>query len=252
MKIAVPFVMIMLVSACTKPAAIDQFNHFLGEEKTEALDQMVVSYDLFLEVNYPDKSSDQDRAVDFLQSLEEGLNDFPWTFETDKNREILAAIETSGTRQEIWLYGYEDGSRMHCFLQDIIDGKKANTADSIPLGDLEIELEEEVVFPPELAARMKEEEEAAQRRWDSTLHVNLCGRFWEGIARFAAPEDSVYRDYLLVRDQANNLSPAIIVNGFLNYPDRVADPFFKRMIIVELYYFLVREDIHRKDALLTD
>lgn len=49
----IPFLLILCLSCSSENGELKEFNEFLGEEKAKALDELVVSFWQFLDINYP-------------------------------------------------------------------------------------------------------------------------------------------------------------------------------------------------------
>tara|TARA_B100000809_G_scaffold104252_1_gene102795 strand:- start:5803 stop:6126 length:324 start_codon:yes stop_codon:yes gene_type:complete len=80
---------------------LNKFNEFLGPEKAEVLEQGVNSFDKFLLSNYPTVDNEKRTRV-FLEQLLIAYTTNPdssWTFDTESNKELIKAFETTGMRK---------------------------------------------------------------------------------------------------------------------------------------------------------
>ena len=90
-----------------KNSNLKQFNDFLGQDKANALNSGVESFDQFLKTNFPGK--ELKRIKLFLEYLQKNLGpDSIWNLPTKRNKKIIAEFESSGLRKEIWVYGFEE------------------------------------------------------------------------------------------------------------------------------------------------
>ena len=223
---------------------IRKFNKFLGQDKATALDQAVESLDNFLTVNYPDQKTQKERTRAFLQQLSTSLApDSNWTFDTETNKVILRKLETSGMRQEIKLYGYEEYTPKY-FIDNLnLQGREDSITE---LGELTVELEEELIpVSREDSAEQAKREAEMQSRLDSSLWFNTMGQFLYGLAKYA-PNDTLVQEYTEARQAAGNISVNIIIDAYLNQYIDYDNPFFKRMVVADLYMDLMKWDIDRK------
>ncbi len=225
---------------------IQAFNSFLGKEKAKALNAAVASFDQFLLKNYGNLNSCSSRTKAFLEQID-NLNepDSLWTFETEKNIKIIETFETSGLRKDIWLYEneeYESKYNIHEFL-------KPEAQDSIPitnLGELDIDLIEAEIIPIteiDSAAIARFDKEMEERN-KNLLLSNARGKFFYGLAKFNS-SDSLILDY--VEATGFNISPAVIAGGFLDQDINFEEPFIKRIVAVEFYFWIMKWDIARKE-----
>ena len=234
-------------------SGLQEFNNFLGTEKSNALDQMVKSFDNFLQINYPDKKTQGKRTRAFLEQLATNYSpDTNWTFDTEKNIEILRQLEVSGMRREIWLYGYEDFEPKYNIHSLFVDNEDDTIAE---YGILDIDLEEEELIPltkrdsaqqSEFEERIRKREEELQQKRDSALWLNMWGQFLYGLAKYS--KDTIITDYVEAQLAAGHISISIIIDGFLNYYTNkdYEKPLTKRVMVANLYGHLMRLDIERK------
>lgn len=241
----------LFVISCSSPAqketnTIDEFNAFLGQEKAAALTAAVESFDLFLEANFPSNEGKSTEA--FLEYYYMGNTpDATWIFQTNQNKEILSAFESSGLRKEIWKYGYEE-YESHYNINEILPPEEKGNSETEYLGELDIDIIYEEIVPliirdsSEVARRDKE---IAERKRNS-LRVNSNGQYLYALAKYTLP-DTLIEAYIGVNLFENRISPVIFASVFLDAEINYEDPFIKRILVTEFYYDLMQWDIKRKE-----
>lgn len=225
---------------------IEAFNTFLGAEKANALNVAVESFEQFLQNNYADLDNQNTRVKAFLrQLLEHNQPDSLWQFETKKNLRIIELFETTGLRKDIWLYPnetYQPDYDIFELLQPEVQDKSVEHYK----GELKLDLiDEEIVGTSspdsaEMAKRDKEREESVSNSLDN----NASGKYLYGLAKFAH-DDSLIQEYIRVKATENLISPGVMAGGFLLACDNFDDPFLKRMLVVEFYYWIMMWDSER-------
>ncbi len=262
-------IIVVILASCSNNIAQDkkeiiQFNEFLGTEKALALDNLVVSFQEFLRQNYSSEKSLAAQTQQFLEDLLE--NDCEpldsWKFNTKENLKVFNKFEKSGLRKEIYLYRYEldtyELSKSEFSIYDIIKETESEQTDNLNMGTLEVDFDSlllDIEVPinetteEDCSANAKREQERQNRR-DSSLVFNNYGRFLYGLAKFGGADSSIYQ-YAEVKLLAGDISPLLITNGLLTNvsPQSFEDPFLQRIIVVELYYFLMRSDLRTHNLL---
>ncbi len=226
---------------------IEDFNKFLGKEKAKALNEGIKSFDKFLVANYPNQNNQSDRTKEFLKKLSKSLSpDSSWIFTTKRNKEIIEQFESSELRKEIWIYGKESYDAKHN-IYEIVDYYKQDSLQS--LGDLKI-IEDEII-PIQRPARraidsteLARQEKELEEQYNNTLTTNVNGEFLYGLAKYAN-NDSIVQGYVEVKIIAGDISPNIVASALLTQTQDFENPFIKRMIFVELYYWMIKWDIEK-------
>jgi len=205
---------------------LSRFNKFLGPKKAEVFNQGVNSFDIFLLLNYPNIDSEKRTQV-FLEQLLITYTTNPdssWTFDTESNKELIDAFETSGMRKEIIIYGYE------------VSKENEEEWDLIPIrGETEDEYKQRVKLE--------------FSRLDSAYSFNIHGLYLTGLSKFTK-EDILIQQYVEVRQQGG-FSPSFIINAYLKQNYDYENPFFKRMIVADFYLDLMLRDIERNEKMTT-
>ncbi|MGI8892021.1 MAG: hypothetical protein ACR2GN_01040, partial [Bacteroidia bacterium] len=100
------FLFILCFSCSPKSSELEEFNKVLGEEKAKALDELIVTFQEFLDINYTEGDLGE-KTKEFL--MDNSNYKFPqWKFEKLSNKRILEKIEQSGLRKELYLYESEN------------------------------------------------------------------------------------------------------------------------------------------------
>ncbi len=246
------FILIFLhlgfLTNCQKSPRSDiaNFNEFLGKEKATALNEAIKSFDKFLETNFPNQDNQSDKTKEFLKRfINSNSPDSSWIFTTKRNIKLLVQLESSGLRKEIWIYGKENYAEKYN-IYDLINPFKNDSSQG--LGELEI-IEDEIIPIPrpttdstELAGIEKELDE----QYNNLLMTNEKGEFLYGLAKFAN-NDSIVHEYVEVKLVAGDFSPSIVASAFLSHIRDFENPFIKRMIFVELYYWLIEWNIEKNE-----
>lgn len=243
------FVAILNLSAICQQNDLVGFEKFLGDEKIEALNMLETSFDEFLESNFSNLPT-QDKKIKHLLKVvkETGDLDTNWKFNSTFNIQVIQKLEESGLRKEFWIYGYEEYTPFyyHQFLIDSI--KKENPDTSLTLDSLQFnkiyEFDEEI----EMIGNPDSVDGMSYQEWsDSLLDFNWRGQFIFAIDKFSK-NDSVIMEYLDAKEAAGNISPSLIASGLLYRNSNLDEAFAKRIILMELYYFMIEWDIENKET----
>ena len=226
---------------------LEKFNAFLGADRAAVLNDAVDSFDRFLQTNYSELENNSDRSRAFLKHIAEynELNEL-WILDTEQNSKILDAFESTGLRKEIWVYGYEEYESKHDF-SEVLPPVEPDTAEIVDLGELDLELIEEEIIPfREIdsleVARMEQDWE--EKRLNS-LHSNHEGAYLYALLKFA-PKSSFTYGAAVAEYQEGNISPGVVSNGFLENVDNYDDPFVKRLMVTEFYFWIMNWDNRRE------
>jgi hypothetical protein len=226
---------------------IKGFNKFLGGDKAKAFNEATKSFNLFIKANFKEQNNQSDRTKAFIEQLLNTLSpDTLWILKTDKNKKIIGLFESSGLRNEIWVYGYENYNPKYNIYELLATSDQE--ADTIyELGTLDLELIEEqtitITINDSLEYTRREEE--MKEKLKNSLWFNERGEFLYGLAKYA-PNDSVILGYVESKADFGNISPSIIGSVFIEYVKDFDEPFIKRIIVVEFYYRIMNWDIERK------
>ena len=224
---------------------IKSFNSLLGKEKSYAMNQAIVSFEHFLNVNYPESNTQSDRIKSFLEQLSndyQSESDVSLIYETTNNMRIINLWEKSGLRKEIWTYGYENYEPTHN-IEDLLIKQKKDSITTLGEAFLTQEEDESWNIDVDSLDIIKEQKEM-EKRMQNTLHANSSGDFLYGLAKYS-PNDKIIQDYVDAKFQAGDIFPILFLPSFLEKTKNFNETFFKMIIITEFYYPLIKEDIEQ-------
>ena len=214
---------------CQEP--LQEFNEILGEEQSAAFDQAVDSYKKFLDLNYSDQESLTDQNSQFLKDFQNIYTSGPpdWKF-PDDIQAVLNQWEKSGLRKEIRLWPNENYKPNH--FPDLDEN------DSTDSENIEVEIEDKII--PITTRDGPTISEPA--RVDSFLVSNTFGKFLYALGQCCS-NDTLVNGYVEVKQNAGDISPSLIAGAYSGFGERLNDPILIRMIVAELYYFLMTKEI---------
>lgn len=214
---------------CQEP--LQEFNEILGEEQSSAFDQAVESYKKFLELNYSDQESLIDQSSQFLKDFQSIHTSGPpdWKF-PDDIQAVLNHWEKSGLRKEIRLWPNENYQPNH--FPDL------NENDSTDSEKIEVEIDDEIIPILDRGGKIISE----PTRIDSFLVSNTFGKFLYALDQCCS-KDTLVTDYVEVKRFVGDISPSLMAGAYSEFGQRLNDPILIRMIIAELYYFLMTKEI---------
>lgn len=220
-------------------------NNFLGEEKAAALDAAVESFDQFIIKNYPEYNSQAAKTEAFLKQITKlnGL-DPSWNLNDKKNKKIIEAFEKSGLRKEIWVYGYEENEYIP--REDIYEVLYPGLRDSLNQWDT-ISIEEDIEYIVKDSTEIAKIKEEVESKYMNSLHFNFFGSFLYGLLK-CSRVDTLIKDYAIGKETwRGKAHPIIVAGSFLELEIDVEDPFNKRILVVEIYYDIMKMDIQQKE-----
>jgi hypothetical protein len=238
-----------------KDSDLKAFNDFLGQDKTTALNAAVKSFDHFLKTNYSDFDNQTKRTKAFLEYLQENFEpDSTWNLPTKRNQKIIFDFEASELRKEIWIYDYEEYEPKYDIYK-ILPPEEQDTTNIQDLGELDLDdLIEEEIIPilnidsAEIARREKEiarREKETEERIRNSLHFNNYGQYLYALAKYNV-NDTTIQEYVDAKVVGGDFSPVLIASGLLSQKIDFEDPFIKRILVTEFYYWIMKWDIERK------
>lgn len=83
-------------------------------------------------------------------------------------------------------------------------------------------------------------------KMDSNLSFNVYGKFLYGLAE-NTKNDIAIQNYVEARREAGDLSPSLLFNAYLEQDFNYNSPFFKRILVADVYLDLIKWDISRKE-----
>jgi hypothetical protein len=229
------------------------FNRFLGKEKSEALNEVVVSFDKFLELNYPKEKDNSKRIILLLKESFPNFNNQNHStkiFTTSKNIVLLESLEKSGLRKEIWLYHHEIEKykpKSYNNIKELFPYQEPELDSIYHISTVFLDDDDGEMLNLEIDSVewVKSEKRLAEMRKNS-LSTNFLGDFLFGLAKFTA-KDSFIQNYVETRVLVGDISQIIFIPALLEENTDFNDPFIKRMLVVEFYFWLIREDIRQNE-----
>jgi hypothetical protein len=254
MKISINIITIILFFSFSLNAQennknrIKSFNNFLGKEKSEAMNDAIQSFDKFLEINYKNEKKNSKKIVLFLKEL------FPRAkfnstkvFSTSENKAILQRWEKSGLRREIWIYMDEIEKYIPNKNNNILELYPNQKPDSIyPLNLTELlPIIEELTMINTDSIKFVKSEKIIKENINH-LTTNILGDYLYGLTKFAG-KYSLIQKYVETRLKANDITPLIFIPNLLEKNTDFNNPFIKRMILVEFYFEIMKEDVENNE-----
>jgi len=224
---------------------IYKFNHFLGYEKSNVLDSAVYSMDLFLKNNFNNYKNQKKRIKEFLKYINDNglIIDSNWTFTSDLNKRILTNYETSGLRKEIYIKNNEEYNSEYN-MNDMWKFYYDELYDTINVDTVsQVQIKEEII-PITRNGEIYEPEPNIE-----SFDFNIYGKYLYGLWKYNQ-EDKYIIDYVHVKILAGDISLNLMINSFLQFlkPKDYLNPFIKRIIAIELYLYLIKNEIEKSSA----
>lgn len=212
--------------------SLQEFNEILGEEQSSAFDHAVESYKTFLKLNYPDQESLVDQNAQFLKDFHRIYTSAPpdWIF-PDDTQSILNQWEESGLRKEIRLWTDEKYIPQHF----------PDWGENDDTYSIHIEIEDEII--PITKSEGKTTTEPLER--DNFLVSNNLGKFVYALDQCCSSDTIVY-NYVEVKQRVGDISPSIMASAYSEFGERLNDPITLRMIVAELYYWLMLTELEKE------
>jgi hypothetical protein len=213
------------------------------------LNSAVESFEQFLKTNFPDFDNESKRIKAFLEFLQKNSQpDSNWNLPTSRNQEIISDFETSGFRIETWIYGYEENEAKYD-ISEILPAEEKDTSIYHELGDIDFDnLVEEGIMPISNidSAEIARQETEMEERIRNSVRFNSNGQYLYALAKYTL-EDTTIQNYVEVKILVTDISPAIIASGLLSQEIDFDNPFLKRILVMEFYYWIMKWDINRKE-----
>jgi len=212
------------------------FNKFLGKEKAEVLDELVASYDEFIENNFPLNGTEG-----FLIDLKKDFTPNPnWKLNTAKNIKLVDKYEKSRLRKAIYFHYHERDQIKKYDVISLID--TANKKDKkIEYGDLNIpKISYENITNTD-SKEIKEEE----INFEDFSFYNYNSQFEYGLAKYGQ-YNLLIKEYLEARVNSGSVSPALCIPPTDDESNvDFEDPFTKIFIVIKFFMGVIASDIER-------
>lgn len=207
------------------------FNKEFEKEQVVALDKAVISFQKFLALNYGHQDTVALRTAMFLKEFQEidNKDSTLWKFPKDI-RNVLFHWEKSGLRNEIRLWPNENYK--HRLLPDYV------TNDTNYNKFLEDIFDDEII---PLYDRNGNVIEPLER--DSALYFNRLGDYIYALNE-CCESDTLVKEYINIKLDIGEISLSSMAGGINHfYMQRQNDPILMRMIVVELYYWIMKSEL---------
>lgn len=214
MRITLILYLLILYGCSGKQTEQEIFYMELGPKKASSFKLLMDSYEQFLESNYPDKKSFGERTTEFLnQILKDSL---PVTFDSLNAVRLLAELDKSGLRQDIYLYQKENYNQVY----DIDQFLPEQEPSEIDLSEVHDDFED--IFPIdtiELSEEQKQLNLKREKNLDEYIrnrpYPNEKGLFLYGLSK-SMRSDTNFIAYCQIKREGLDVSPTLIANGYLN------------------------------------
>ncbi len=229
--------------------ALEKFNHFLGSDKAMALNSAVESFDLFLKTNFLNFDNQSERVKVFLEYIQHHYEaDSSWQFPTDKNQKIILDFEVSNLRKEIWTYGYEEYNPKYC-IYEVLPSAQQSRSNVKSLGEIDDSLVEETIPISYIdSVKIVRQEKEMEEKLQNIHYFNINGQYLYALTKYNL-NDTVIREYVDVKVIAGDISLDLLASGLLKHKINYENPFIKRILVVEFYYWIMKWDLERQGKL---
>ena len=202
-------IIILLLASCktsrNETEQIEEFYAVFDPKQREAFELAVKSFDNFLEINFNEHKTLEEKLQTFLEEIMDSTLSSRWQINIDEGREVLLKYEESGLRKEIWIYSFEEESEEREIMKILNPGQ------------------------------------VITHNHDSTKQFVKYGAYLQGLMNIKTPSDLVldYSEAKFATDHFSNaLSIKDLVEGMKkqNYNPEI----LKGIIIAEFYFGLLQ------------
>ena len=224
-------------SSTNKPNTYEPFYNLLGQEKTDALIQAVEVFNDFLDNNFGERLSKQEKVKAFLAYLNKNIEKAnpDWKYDLVKNSEVISKFEESGLRKEIWLYGseeyeyrseaYDIFKRHHDSVQQTLDPSVQEEIEAV----LECLEENDTVLLTN--QRIKD-----SIRCDTMKFQNIYNTILWVMIKYPTKYTCI-SEYIDHRFYMGMVAPHTLVQGLLECnPESYEDPYCDIILVTEIFY----------------
>jgi hypothetical protein len=223
------------------------FQDYLGKEKSYALDQLIQLFDNEISSHIKDDYDTNMVIKDFVELSEVCapyfLNDF-LQVDSIKAKHILQLIESSGLRQEIWLYDTLEysGNETIAYYHKIQDSLRKTDKFNIlfDLGNVVDSFPEFLDFPFDTIPVIT---------FDTTRLISRYSKIVEALHKCCS-ENELINDYCETKIMSDEVSPTILAVSILDYAKDIElnDYQVKVILVTEFYYHFLYNSIFNKTA----
>ena len=188
-------------------------------QKANDLIKAIESFDNFLNVNFSDSMTTNNKIIQFLEHELRNINsnNDNWILDIKKNQELIDQFEKSGLRKDFWLYGYEKAEL------------NKNDDEIIPI--------------------ICDSASIVEQREDSVKFLNMRWQSAESQIVYALQEmntkDTVILSYIDARRIAGNISYGLLLNGLLTVSDtyNYNNILMKIVLVNEIYSGMIYSSV---------
>ncbi len=236
-------ILTLILISCCPQTDIEVFNEFIGHEKSSAFNNLVNSFDRFLQLNFNEVKSKNERIILFLEHFRYyGKADSSWVFETSLNKEIYNSLESSGMRIEIVCNGWEE--------KQYLDSIVAN----LPIKDSSDFEEFELIEELTIEDTSTEEEKRAwyikdsinNIRVNNIFRINSFGGYINGVELISNNDLRILSYVQAVRKNSKMRDLGDLAGSFLADIENFDTPLMVRIVLVEFYLDLMKENLNKK------
>jgi hypothetical protein len=195
--------------ACKTPnkeaKQLEEFYAVFAPQQKKAFEFAVKSFDSFLEINFSEHRTPEEKLQTFLQEIMDSTLSSRWEINMDEGREVLLKYEESGLRKEIWIYSFEEE-------------------------DEEMEIMK-FLYPGQVITQDK----------DSSKQFIRYGAYLQGLMKIKKPSELVL-DYSEAKFAADHFNNDLIINTILDgMKNQKYNPeILKRIMVAEFYFDLLQ------------
>ncbi len=224
---------------------------FIGQEKADALEHSIRSFDSFLEANYPEGEI-QHKTIQFLSDYESWLenegyeneNDDSWRIDKMAAGDLIDDLEQSGLRRDIWLYTYEKdepGPIVMAYLDSVRKEMENQSQRGQKIVFREIDsIDGLLEIPPATEEQIDKETEQINRRVSATNSALDAI-----IAKFGKEKLVVFLTGIAIR--VGGVSPQLSLSAMLDKQDEIDfDEYYTKVYLVKEYYYPLLYSVARR------
>lgn len=242
MKNLLLFILIsFILSRChNSPSGYQDFLKQLEPDKQLALEQLIISFDVFLLANYPDEKYNEDRIYRFLKDIETDNNEKNPILNNPEIDTAIVLMEESGLRKDIFLYKTEEYGKKYDVGQYIPD-EPVDESPTIKLSDSKEDFEDLLPLPPpyERAEVSEKDMKAFDEILAKTPFINKNGLFLYALA-ISNNNDPLVSEYVMLQYKYGSSQYMLAFGLLTNFEKEDYNQWFiKLIIVVELYYPMI-------------
>lgn len=242
-KISIIWSLLMTLMICctSEHREIEIFSSELGDEKMEALNGLIASYDQFLLEKYPELPKLSEKSTQFLLDVYRNkaisLKEIPGI---DK---VLLKMELSGLRKDIYIYESE---------KDSYPGYPVDQLIPIEYPEESMLLSQNLYHPAFIPVILDNEPENPKEEDHSlSLKFNKKGLFMYALAK-CKQDDEKYMGYIETKYKVSETHPSLLALKHLKQLSGQTHTWFQKLpFIIDIYYKMLLTQDKNEDRLLS-